>query len=153
MRWRETRKERKKEAHASLLPYTIAPLSKRAKAFVVDSFMLLMPILYIVFYLIFGSREGFAAHMLVGWLLVVIPYGVLTIFFLAIQGQTPGYKAYEIKLIDTVTLQKASLVRLFVRYIIALVVFATFIGLFFPFLRKDRLSLYDIFTRCAPVLK
>jgi len=152
MRWRETKKGGSKEPRA-LLPYTIAPLSKRAKAFTVDSFMLLMPILYIVFYLVFGSREGFAAHRLVGWLLVIIPYGLITIFFFNIKGQTPGYKAYEIKLIDTVTLQTVSLGRLLVRYALALVIVATFFGLFLPFFRKDRLSLYDILTHCAPVLK
>ncbi len=153
MRWRETKKGGKKEANASLLPYTIAPFTRRAKAFVVDSFMLLMPILYIVFYLIFGSREGFAAHMMLGWLLVIVPYGLITILFFAIKGQTPGYKAYEIELIDTTTLQRVSFSRLLIRYVIALSVFATFIGLFFPFFRKDRLFIHDILTHSAPILK
>ena len=64
MRWRAAKKASNKEAFKSLPPYTIAPFSKRFKAFVVDSFMLLMPILYIVFYLIYGSREGFSAYMI-----------------------------------------------------------------------------------------
>jgi len=154
MRWRVAKKAlNHKETKILLPPYSIASFQTRFKAFVVDSFMLLMPILYIVFYLIYGSREGFAAHMFQGWLLILIPYGIITIIFLKRNGQTPGYKAYDIKLIDRVTIQKASVGQLIIRYILLLLTASTLLGLFIPLMRKDKLSLYDLGSRSAPINK
>ena len=153
MRWRTTKKGGKKEQKDSLPSYAIAPFQKRFKAFVVDSFMLLMPILYIVFYLIYGSREGFAAHMLQGWLLILVPYGILTLIFLKRSGQTPGYKAYDLLLIDLKTGQRVSLSQLIVRYSLLLLTAITLIGLLIPLMRKDKLSLYDLGSRSAPICK
>ena len=152
MRWRATKKKLpKKETMTHESPYTIAPFSSRLKAFIVDSFMLLMPILYIVFYLVYGSREGFAAHMTEGWLLILIPYGILTTLFLKRTGQTPGYKAYGLTLISLKTRQKASLYQLYIRYMTLLFTLFTLIGLFFPLLRKDRLAFYDLLSHTAPI--
>lgn len=154
MRWRTAKKAlNQKDSKVSLLPYTIAPFSRRFKAFVIDSFMLLMPILYIVFYLIYGSREGFEAHMLQGWLLILIPYGIITLIFLKRNGQTPGYKAYDLTLIDLKTRQSTSLSQLLVRYVLMLLTAITLIGLFAPLMRKDKLSLYDLGSRSAPICK
>ena len=153
MRWRETKKGGKKEQKSSLPSYAIAPFQRRLKAFVVDSFMLLMPILYIVFYLIYGSREGFAAHMLQGWLLIIIPYGIITLIFLKRSGQTPGYKAYDLTLIDLKTKQSTSVLQLFIRYTLMLLTAFTIIGLFVPLMRKDKLSLYDLGSHSAPICK
>lgn len=154
MRWRTAKKAlNQKDSKVSLLPYTIAPFSRRLKAFVVDSFMLLMPILYIVFYSVYGSREGFAAHMVQGWLLILIPYGIVTLIFLKRNGQTPGYKAYDLRLIDLQTGQSSSLSHLLVRYVLMLLTAITLIGLFVPLLRKDKLSLYDLGSRSAPICK
>ena len=153
MRWRATKKGVKKE-HKSALPlFTIASFQRRFKAFVIDSFMLLMPILYSVFYLIYGSREGFAAHMLQGWLLIVISYGFLTIAFLKRNAQTPGYKAYDLVLIDLKTGQRATLTQLIVRYALLLLTAVSILGLFVPLLRKDKLALYDILSQTAPIPK
>ena len=151
MRWRASKKKRSKEQKSSSLPSPIAPFLQRFKAFVVDSFMLLMPILYIVFYLIYGSREGFAEHMLQGWLFILIPYGIITIGFLKHNGQTPGYKAYNLKLIDLRTTQNVSLSQLCIRYSLMLFTVFTVLGLFVPLMRKDKLSLYDLGSRSAPI--
>lgn len=151
MRWRATKKRGKKEQKSALPLFTIAPFQRRLKAFVVDSFMLLMPILYIVFYLIYGSREGFAAHMLQGWLLILIPYGFLTTLFLKRNAQTPGYKAYDLVLIDLKTGQRVTLTQLIVRYVLLLLTAMSILGLFVPLLRKDKLALYDILSQTAPI--
>lgn len=153
MRWRATKKGGRKEQKSTLPSYAIAPFQKRFKAFVVDSFMLLMPILYIVFYMIYGSREGFAAHMFQGWLLILIPYGIVTIIFFKRSGQTPGYKAYDLTLIDLSTGQSTSVSHLFLRYILMLLTVCTIIGIFVPLMRKDKLSLYDLGSRSAPICK
>jgi uncharacterized RDD family membrane protein YckC len=153
MRWRATKKGVKKE-HKSTSPlFAIAPFQRRLKAFVIDSFMLLMPILYSVFYLIYGSREGFAAHMLQGWLLILISYGLLTTLFLKRSGQTPGYKAYDLLLIDLKTGHSATLTQLIVRYTLLLLTALSVVGLFVPLLRKDKLALYDLLSQTAPIPK
>lgn len=153
MRWRATKRGGKKEPKSSLPSYAIAPFQRRLKAFVIDSFMLLMPILYIVFYLIYGSREGFAAHMVQGWLLILIPYGIITLIFLKRSGQTPGYKAYDLQLIDLKSQHSASISQLCIRYGLMLLTTMTIIGLFVPLMRKDKLSLYDLGSHSAPVCK
>jgi len=115
--------------------------------------MLLMPILYSVFYLIYGSREGFAAHMLQGWLLILISYGLLTTLFLKRSGQTPGYKAYDLLLIDLKTGHSATLTQLIVRYTLLLLTALSVVGLFVSLLRKDKLALYDLLSQTAPIPK
>ena len=153
MRWRATKKGKKEQKNALTSTPSIARFQRRFKAFIVDSFMLLMPILYIVFYLIYGSREGFAAHMLQGWLLILIPYGSITILFLKRSGQTPGYKAYDLMLIDLKTKGTASLLQLCVRYILLLLTTLSILGLFAPLIRKDKLALYDLVSQTAPISK
>lgn len=152
MRWREAKKKIPRQT-PSLPLSTIAPIGKRLKAFIVDSFMLLMPILYVVFYLVFGSRQGFSEHMAQGWLLVLVPYFIITTLFFASSGQTPGYKAYDMILIDTRTQQKASFATLSVRFFLWLLTCASIFCLFLPFVRKDRLGIYDLLSHSAPVAK
>jgi len=55
----------KKNSESSSLPF--ATNFQKTKAAITDSFMLLMPIMYIVFYLVMGGREGFAEDKLMGW--------------------------------------------------------------------------------------
>ena len=144
MRWRDAKKHR--EVRDTTPHFIIASIFARLKAFTIDSFMLLMPILYIVFYVIFGSREGFQSHMLEGWLLVLLPYCTITTLFFLLKGQTPGYKAYDITLVNAQTLQKANFFQLVTRFFLFLMATITIIGLLVPFFRKDKLSLYDILS-------
>ena len=150
MRWRDTKKV--KFSPSGVKPsFVMASLRARLKAFTVDSFMILMPLLYIIFYVVFGSRDAFRAHMLEGWLLVLIPHFAITTLFLFYKAQTPGYKAYDILLVSTKTLKNANLGQLFLRYILFLLTAISFLGLFLPFFRKDKLSLYDILSRTMSI--
>ena len=153
MRWRESKKGIKKEVQSKQPLYVIAPFSRRLKAFIVDSFMLLMPILYIVFYLIFGSREAFAEHMGMGWGIILLSYGFITTLFLIRKSQTPGYKAYEIELKELSSLKTPSWQRILLRYSMMLITTATLFGLLVPLFRKDKLALYDLLSRTAPFCK
>lgn len=155
MRWRNTKKGVKKEVHTKSLDafVAIAPFSKRLKAFVVDSFMLLMPILYVVFYLVFGSRQGFSEHMLLGWFLILLPYGCVSTLFLYRSLQTPGYKAYDLELRCFESEKKPTFMLLLARYAINVVTAITIIGLFVPLFRSDKLGISDIFTHTAPFTK
>lgn len=149
MRWQNRQSKKIKKIKTTLPTFTIASVASRFKAFIIDSFLLLMPILYIVFYVILGSREGFRDNMMAGWFLVLIPHFLITTLFLYYKTQTPGYKAYNIALIDTLTLKPASFMRLFFRYILFLITIISIGVLFAPLLRKDKAAVYDILSRTA----
>jgi len=53
--------------------WNYASAGMKVKAFLTDSFMLVMPIMYVVFYLIMGGREGFSEHKAMGWVYILIP--------------------------------------------------------------------------------
>ena len=146
-RWREIKqgKSPNKEVEMEPLDFIIAPPVNRVKAFITDTFMLLMPLLYIVFHLIMGSREEFAKHMLAGWIYVFVPHFFIIIGFWFFKSQTPGYKAYSIKLVD-INLQQPSLFQLVVRYFAFALSTILVGGLFLAIARKDKKTLHDLLS-------
>ena len=118
------------------------------KAFLTDSFMLLMPIMYIVFYVVFSGRESFAAHKLLGWLYILLPLAMVEILFLVKSGQTPGMKAYNLKLIFLPTGQKPPLTTIILRQILSKFTFLLF-GWVVLFFRKDGRNLHDLIVGTA----
>ena len=153
MRWRDIKKKVTKEPISPTFSYTIAPILTRFKALVIDLFMILMPLTYAVFYLVYGSREGFAQHMAQGWLLILLPYFIITASFLHFKGQTPGCKAYEITLQHIKTHKNLSFAMLGLRFIMWLIACTTIFLLFLPFFRKDRRGIHDIVSSSVPILK
>jgi uncharacterized RDD family membrane protein YckC len=149
MRWRDVKQNRvdkksiQKEPKQSL-PY--ASYMDKIKAFITDSFLLSMPIAYIVIYLVFGGREGFRDDMFMGWIYLLAPLGVIVILFYFIAGQTPGMKAYEIKVVDNKTGEKPSILLSFLRFFFFNVVLFSFIGIFFGFFREDKRGIHDILS-------
>ncbi len=121
-----------------------APVVLRLKAFLTDSFMITMPILYIVIYLVMGSREGFRDHMGEGWLIILAVHSLVTILFWAIAGQTPGMKAYDLYLVDSQSGGKPGIVKLILRYVMLQVGILSFFGMFLPFFLKSRDGLHDL---------
>jgi len=120
------------------------------KAVLTDSFMLLMPIMYIVFYLVFGSREEYALHWQLGGLYIFGALAIVESIFLIAYGQTPGMKAYNLKLISLYTEQKATPQLIIVRQILSKVVFLIW-GWIIMFFRKDNRNLQDIILHTALV--
>jgi len=153
MRWRDAKKKAHKEGRISLVHNTIIPISKRLKAFIIDSFMLLMPILYLVFYAVYGSREAFAQHQFEGWLMIVLPYYSITTLFFFLKGQTPGYKAYDIILVEVKNRSALSLMRLSLRFFFFMLTCMSLFGLLLPLFRKDRLTLFDLLSHTKPIEK
>ncbi len=150
MRWRDTKKGkiRPKKETKIILPL-IAPIVNRVKAFLIDTFMIFMPLSYIVFYVIMGSREEFKFHMLTGWIYILIPHFIIITLFLWLKGQTPGYKAYNIKLVG-LKHTKVTLLQIILRYIIFTLSLAFIPILFMPFFSKGKLALHDILSRTFP---
>ena len=124
-----------------------ASLGNRFKAATIDSFMLVMPLMYIVFYAIFGGREGFASHMLLGWIYILLPLVIIQIVFMvrSKQGQTPGMRAYALALVDTKTNQKPAAGIIIYRQMLSLFSLVTF-GWAMMFFRKDRRTLHDLLS-------
>jgi uncharacterized RDD family membrane protein YckC len=120
-----------------------APLANRFKAFITDMFMLLMPIMYLVFYVVMGSREEFAQDKMHGWLYIIIPNLFLVVGFWFYKMQTPGMKAYEIEIVDSTTGKKPMLLWLINRYLFTFFVILLPILWFVPFLNKKRKTLQD----------
>ena len=130
-----------------------ASVGLKIKAFITDAFMLLMPIMYVVFYLIMDGREEFAEHKLAGWLYILIPLVIVQTIFLYKTGQTPGYRAYNITLIDENTKRKPSLFVILFRSLAAILSFFTILGWALMFFRKDNKTLHDLLSATAVVNK
>lgn len=132
---------------------TYASAGLKIKAFLTDAFMLLMPIMYVVFYLVMDGREDFAEHRLAGWFYILIPLVIVQTIFMYKTGQTPGYRAYNITLIDENTKKKPSLFVILFRNLAAILSLFTFLGWALMFFRKDKKTLHDLLSATAIVNK
>ena len=130
-----------------------ASVGLKIKAFLTDAFMLLMPIMYVVFYLVMDGREDFAEHKLLGWFYILLPLIIVQTLFMYKTGQTPGYRAYNITLIDEHTKKKPALFIILFRNLAAILSLFTFLGWALMFFRKDNKTLHDLLSATAVVNK
>jgi len=128
-----------------------ASKGNKLKAFLTDAFMLVMPIMYIVFYLVMGGREGFAEHKALGWLYILVPLVIVQTVFMFKTGQTPGYRAYHLTLIDESSGKKPSLFIIFFRNTAAILSLFTIFGWIMMFFRKDSKTLHDFLSNTAVI--
>ncbi len=157
MRWRDVKqgkitKNITKSDELKKIPY--ATIKDRLKAFITDAFLLSMPIFYIVVYLVFdGLRgdSGVESHRGLAWLYILIPLGIVYTLFCYFKGQTPGMKAYDLKIVDNTTLDRPNVLLIALRYIFFNIILFTVIGLVVPFFRKDRRGLQDLLSRTSLV--
>ncbi|WP_024954442.1 RDD family protein [Sulfurospirillum arcachonense] len=152
MRWRDVKhgKITQKNITPTILDFTISPISNRIKAFITDTFMLLMPLMYMTFYLIMGSREVFAERMLEGWAFIFIPHFFIIMAFYLIKSQTPGYKAYDMKLVDK-NLKKPTILQFTIRYFTFFLSTIFIAGLVLAITRKDKKTLHDLISGTMPI--
>ena len=154
-RWRDTKQGRapqktaKKIKKEDSLHY--ASILDKTKAFLTDTFMLTMPVMYIVIYLVMGSLKDAGADKLTSWGYILIVLGIAVVSFYTISGQTPGLKAYNLKVIDIKTKQKPSFILAFLRYFFFTIVIFSGIGPFFSFFRKDKRGIHDLLSGTAIV--
>jgi len=125
---------------------------QKTKSAITDSFMLLMPIMYIVFYLVMDGREGFAEHKLEGWIYILVPFIIVqSAFMFKGDGQTPGYKNYNLKVVDINTHQKPPLFSIVFRNIAMILSIITIFGWAMMFIRKDKRGLHDLLSNTAVI--
>ncbi len=141
------------EKTSHVLKRDYASTGYKIKAFLTDSFMLVMPIMYIVFYFIMGGRDGFSEHKALGWLYILIPLVIVQTIFMFKSGQTPGYRAYKLTLIDDITGERPSLFITFFRNLCAVLSLFTLFGWVMMFFRKDSKTLHDLLSRTAVIYK
>jgi len=124
----------------------------KIKAFLTDAFMLVMPIMYVVFYLVMGGREGFSEHKAMGWLYILVPLVIVQTIFMFKTGQTPGYRAYDLTLIDESSGKKPTLFIILFRNLSAILSLFTFFGWIMMFFRKDHKTLHDLLSHTAVIM-
>ena len=142
-RWREVKHKKIKKEKKEIIKY--AKISDRLKAFLTDTFMITMPILYIVIYLIMGSREEFRAHMAKGWLYIVVFHYISVMLLWIFKAQTPGMKAYDIKIVSK-NLKQISFLQATIRYFLMPISILSIVGVLIAFFRKDRQTLHDLLS-------
>lgn len=144
-RFRDTKQKRETKIDKLEKPrIPFATSGIRAKAFLTDTFMLLMPILYISIYLIHDGLKDVAEHRLEAWAYAMLPFLlILTLFMLKDEGRTPGTRSQSLKVINFHTLDKPSLFSIVFRNFALL--FSLFIPIFWliPLFRKDNRMLHD----------
>jgi uncharacterized RDD family membrane protein YckC len=115
----------------------------RIKAFIVDMFMIMMPLAYLTTYVFMNGKDDFQGNEEARWSLSII-YGLIIITFWIVKGQTPGLKAYNLKLIDAKTKEKISFAKAILRYLSFLFSAMTIVLAFLPFFRKDKKTFQDL---------
>ena len=123
--------------------YHYARFVDRVKALITDLFMIYAPILYVITYVIMNGKDDFQSSQ-VAPLAGVLLYGLIYALLLSKSGQTPGKKAYEIKVVDVKTGLNISFFRAFYRFVAFLFSATILLGLFVPFYRKDNRALHDL---------
>ncbi len=147
-KWRDVKQNRLKTISKEEIKSeknSCASLSSRLKAFLTDSFLITTPIFYIVIYFIMGSGEGFAENRIAGWSMIIGVHSFVIILFWLIKQQTPGLRAYDLKLVNS-KLERPNIIQYFIRYIATLVAIISFILLFIPYTNKKRKTFQDIIS-------
>ena len=155
-KWRDIKKgkvekktKEKKTTQVSTYLISASPLF-RFKAFITDMFMIMMPIMYLTTYLIMDGADSFKTNDSAHWITMAV-YGFITIIFWIKTGQTPGFKAYDLRLIDDNTKKPISFGLAIARYMMFLISAVTIIGALLPFFRKDKKTLQDLLMQTSVV--
>ena len=145
MRFRDLKKQSQKNNQTIPKELRILPTYYiyRIKALIVDLFMIYMPIMYIMTYLILDGKDDLQSSNLAPFIATLV-YGFIYSIFVSRTGQTPGKKAYEIQVVDLKTRKKISYLRSFLRFCAFLFTITTLFGVFLPLVRKDNRMLHDI---------
>lgn len=123
----------------------------RFRALLIDIFLIYVPILY-AFYFVLGSSEAFVGSDFVPFFCTFL-FGFIQALFLNFKAQSPGFRAYDLYLMDLRTGARPGFLRILLRYVLFIVSFGLLFGFFVSFLRKDGLNFHDILTQSCVVLK
>ncbi|NQY20699.1 MAG: RDD family protein [Campylobacteraceae bacterium] len=146
-RWRDIKHtEVTKTIDKTIVTETFVSISSRFKSFLLDSFLLTTPIVYVVMYLIMGDGTAFAENRGTGWLIILLFHMPLILILWKVKKQTPGLRAYDLILVDNKSGNNISFLQAFSRYIITTLSIISFFLLFVAFFRKDKKTIQDILS-------
>jgi uncharacterized RDD family membrane protein YckC len=125
----------------------ISPISLvvRVKAFIVDSFMITMPVFYFVIYLVMGGGENFSQNKFLGWSIIFILHFIIMMLFWIKKQESPGMRAYELKIVNNNKDTNITIIQYIIRYIFT-IISSISIFMIVPFFREDKKTLQDIFS-------
>jgi len=115
----------------------------RIKAFITDMFMIYAPILYVITYVFMGGKDDFQDSQYAPLVGVTI-YGIIYSILISRMGQTPGKKAYTMKVVDVKTGKNIGFFRAMLRFVAFLFSATILVGLLLPLYRKDKRALHDL---------
>ncbi|MCI5968536.1 MULTISPECIES: RDD family protein [Pseudomonadati] len=124
---------------------------ERGKAQVIDTFMLYMPLLYVLTYGVVGSAQGFRDSNWAPFAGVLL-YGSIVAVFLALKRQTPGKKAYGLWIVRE-NGKKITFLFAILRFFGFLLSGVTIVGILLPLWRKDKKALHDILLKTLVLRK
>lgn len=126
-------------------------LISRLKAFITDMFLINMPILYITTYIFLDGKEAFLNSQL-AIALCELTYCFILFLFLALSGQTPGFKYAQIALISNDgSKPKALQAAVFIATWIIEITLVIPIIIYFT--RKDRRSFHELLSNTKIIQK
>jgi len=102
---------------------------------------------------VMDGREDFASHRVLGWVYILIPLLIVQTIFMFKTGQTPGYRAYDIRIIDEKTKKIPSIGVILFRNLSVILSVLTWVGWLMMFFRKDSKTLHDFLSATAIVYK
>ncbi|WP_457747155.1 RDD family protein [Sulfurimonas sp.] len=143
MRFRDIKKQQKKQNQKPEVSVSYASYPDKIKALITDMFMIYAPILYLIAYVVMGGKDAFQSSQLAP-LLGVTLYGIIYAILISKFGQTPGKKAYNIKVVDDKRYENIGFFRALFRFVAFLFSATIVLGLLTPFYRKDKKALHDI---------
>ena len=152
MRFRDLKKQSQKNNRTKPEQQKVvyAKYTDKIKAFITDMFMMYIPILYIMTYVFLDGKDDFQASQSAPFIAVSL-YGLIYAFFISKFGQTPGKKAYGMKVVDADTFEQISFLRALFRFIAFLFSATILLGLIVPFYRKDKRALHDLLAKTCEI--
>lgn len=148
-KWRDVKQKKvsskKEEAIKQESSNSCASLFIRFKAFLTDSFLITTPITYIVMYLVLGGGTEFSENRTLGWGLILSITLLIITFFWAAKFQTPGMKAYDLKIVN-LKKERISFIQAFLRYFATLFAMISIFLMFVPFFNKEKKTFQDIIS-------
>ncbi|PHQ55196.1 MAG: transporter [Sulfurimonas sp.] len=136
-------KQKKQTSKPRKVNILYARYPHRIKALITDMFMIYMPIMFFITYVALSGKDALQSSSLAP-LIATSLYGIIYSIFLSKTGQTPGKKAYDIKVVDYKSQKNLSFIMALLRFIAFLFSATTIVGLFIPFFRKDNKTLHDL---------
>ena len=142
MRFRKL-KQKKQTDKPTKIKILYAKYPQRVKALITDMFMIYIPIMFFITYVVLSGKDDMQNSTLAPLLATSI-YGIIYALFLSKTGQTPGKKAYDIKVVDYKSQENLSFFMALFRFVAFLFSATIIVGLFLPFFRQDNKTLHDL---------